>query len=138
MKHAIKEVWYNKNLSMIFLKLFIIGKYLKIRFKNWGSPSYFLSSRVQKIKNITKIEHTGLFLFAFLVSFFMALLAQQLIYTINRLFNFVPGSFFEQNHLLNLIILGVMRKDDLNMHVFQNRTGVAQNLIDNFFFLLWL
>ena len=66
----------------------------------------------------------------------MALLAQQLIYTINRLFNFAPGSFFEQNHLLNLIILGVMRKDDLNMHVFQNRTGVAQNLIDNFFFLL--
>ena len=65
----------------------------------------------------------------------MALLAQQLIYTINRLFNFAPGSFFEQNHLLNLIILGVMRKDDLNMHVFQNRTGVAQNLIDNFFFL---
>ena len=65
----------------------------------------------------------------------MTFLAQQLIYTINRLFNFVPGSFFEQNYLLNLIILGVMRKDDLNMHVFQNRTGVAQNLIDKFFFL---
>ena len=28
----------------------------------------------------------------------------------NILFNFVPGSFFEQDHLLNLIILGVYAK----------------------------
>ena len=35
-------------------KLFIIRKYVKIRFKNRGSPCYFLSSRGQKVKNITK------------------------------------------------------------------------------------
>ena len=39
-----------------FSVLFIIGKYVKIKFKNRGSLCYFLSSRGQKIKNITKIE----------------------------------------------------------------------------------
>ena len=63
-------------ISLNFPKLFIIGKYVKIRFKNRGSPCYFLSSRGQKIENITKIEQKGLFLFLFLVSFFMAFLAQ--------------------------------------------------------------
>ena len=58
-------------------ELFIIGKYLKSRFKNRGSPCYFLSSRGQKIKNITKIEQNRLLLFAFLVSFFMEFLAQK-------------------------------------------------------------
>ena len=57
-------------MKLNFPEWFIIGKYVKIRFKNWGSPCYFLSSRGQKIKNITKIEHTGLFLFTFLDSFF--------------------------------------------------------------------
>ena len=56
-----KEVLYKKKLvdetSLNFPELFIIGKYVKIRFKNRGSPCYFLSSRGQKIKNITKIEH---------------------------------------------------------------------------------
>ena len=66
-----------------FPQLFIIGKYVKIRFKNMGSPRYFLSPRGQKIKNITKIEQKRLFLFAFLVSYFVAFLAQKLIYTIN-------------------------------------------------------
>ena len=65
-------------------ELNIAGKYVKISFKNWGSPCYFLGSRGQKIKNVTKIEHTRLFLFVFLVSFFMAFLAQKLIYTINE------------------------------------------------------
>ena len=69
-----------------------------------GSPCYFLSSRGQKIKNITKIEQKRLFLFTFLVSFFMALLAQKMIYTINTWFNFVLGSFFEQDHPSNLFI----------------------------------
>ena len=63
-------------ISLNFPKLFIIGKYVKIRFKNRGSPCYFLGSRGQKIENITKIEQKGLFLFLFLVSFFMAFLAQ--------------------------------------------------------------
>ena len=48
-----------------------------------GSPCYFLSSRGQKIKNVTKIKRKRLFLFIFLVSFFMAFLAQKLIYAIN-------------------------------------------------------
>ena len=43
-------------MSLNFPELFIKGKYVKIRFKNRGSPCYFLSSRGQKIKNITKIE----------------------------------------------------------------------------------
>ena len=86
--------------------LFVIRKYLKIRFKNRESQSYILNSRGQKIKNITNIEQTRLFLFTFLVSFFMVFLAQKLIYTINIWFNFVFGSLFEQDHLLNLIILG--------------------------------
>ena len=38
----------------------------------------------------------------------MAFLTQKLIWTINIWFNFVFGSFFEQDHLLNLFILGVL------------------------------
>ena len=52
-----------------FPESFITGKYVKIRFKSWGSLCYFLNSRRQNIKNITKIERTRLFLFTFLVSF---------------------------------------------------------------------
>ena len=70
-------------MSLNFPELFIKGKYVKIRFKNRRSPYYFLSSRGQKIKNITKIEQKMLFLFIFLVSFFMAFLAQKLNYTVN-------------------------------------------------------
>ena len=52
-----------------------------------------------------------MFLFTFMVSFFMAFLAQKLIYAINKYgFNFSPGSFFEQDRQLNLIILGVYAK----------------------------
>ena len=50
-----------------------------------------------------------MFLFTFLVLFFMVFVAQKLIDAINKLFYFVPGSFFEQD-LLNLIILGVYAK----------------------------
>ena len=79
-------------MSLNFLELFIIEKYgincgIKVRHKNRGSPCYFLSSRGQKTKNITKIELKRLVLFTFLVSFFMAFLMQK------------------QDHLLNLIIL---------------------------------
>ena len=89
-----------------FSELFIIEKYVKIRFKNGGSPC----SRGQKIKNTTKIKQKRLFLFTFLVSFFTAFLAQKLIYTINVSFNFVFGSFFEQGQLLNLFVLEVYAK----------------------------
>ena len=102
-----KEVWYNKNLSMKFCQIFLScslqEKHLKIRFKNRGSPCYFFSSGGQKIKDIIEIEQKRLFLFTFLVSFFMAFLAQKLIYTINIWFNFVLGPFFEQDDLLNFI-----------------------------------
>ena len=37
----------------------------------------------QNIKNITKVEQKRLFLFTFLISFFMAFLAQELNCTIN-------------------------------------------------------
>ena len=47
-------------ISLHFPELFIMGKYVKIRIKN-GSTCYFLSSRGQKIKNITKHEQTRLF-----------------------------------------------------------------------------
>ena len=63
-----------------------------------------------KDKNITKIEQKILFLFTFLVSFFMAFLMRKLIHTVNVRFNFVFGSFLEQDHLLNLFISGVYAK----------------------------
>ena len=71
------------DISLNFPELFIKGKYVKNRFKNRGSPCCFLSSRGQKIKNITKIEQKILFLFTFFVSFLKAFLAQKLIYTID-------------------------------------------------------
>ena len=55
---AIKTCAWNFFKFFRFSEYFIIGKYVKIRFKNWGSPCYFLSSGVQKNKNITKIENT--------------------------------------------------------------------------------
>lgn len=49
------QVCYNKNFFKCY-SVVIIGKYVKIRFKNRGSPYYCLSSKVQKIKNIKEIE----------------------------------------------------------------------------------
>ena len=40
----------------------------------------------------------------------MAFLAQKLIYKTNISFTFVPGAFFEQDHLLNLIIFRAFAK----------------------------
>ena len=48
----------------------------------------------------------------------MEFIAQKLIYTINIRFNLVSGSLFEEDHLLNLIILEVYAKGDLNVHIF--------------------
>ena len=93
----------HKNMNYMFPlnfpELLIIAKYVKLRFKDRGSQSYFLSFRGQKIKNITKIQQNRLFLFTFLVTFVMAFLTHRLIYTMNIQFNFVFGSFFEQDHL---------------------------------------
>ena len=56
-------------------------------------------------------------MFTFSVSFFMAFLTQKLIYTRNIWFHLVFGSYFEQNHLLNLFISRFYakrwRKDDV-------------------------
>ena len=41
--------------------LFIMRKYGKIRFKNTGSPCYFLSSRSQKIKILQKLNKRDCF-----------------------------------------------------------------------------
>ena len=49
-------------------ELLIIGKYVKIRSKNWESPFYFFSSKDLKIKNITKTEPKRLF-FVYLLGF---------------------------------------------------------------------
>ena len=42
--------------------------------------------------------------------FFLAFLAQNLIYAVNIWFKFMFGSFFQQDHLLNLFISGVYAK----------------------------
>ena len=36
-------------ISLNFPGLFIIGKYVKIKFENWESPCYFQRSRGQKL-----------------------------------------------------------------------------------------
>ena len=41
-------------ISLNFPEFFTIGKHVKTRFKNWGLPCYFLSSRGQKIKKYYK------------------------------------------------------------------------------------
>ena len=43
-------------ISSNFPELFIIGKYVKISFKNRRSQCYFLKCKGQKIKNIRKLE----------------------------------------------------------------------------------
>ena len=119
--------------SLNFPELFITGKYVKIRFKNRGSPYCFLSCRGQNIKNITKIGQKRLLLFTFLVSFLIAFLVQKLIYTINIWLNIVSGSFFEQDHLLNLFILRLYAKKWSKCTYFNTKTDIALNLIDDFF-----
>ena len=120
-------------MSLNFSELFIIGKYIKIRFKNWGSPCYFLSSRGQKIKILQK--HTRLFLFTLLLVLFLWRFSRknwftQWIYDLNSCL----AHFYGQDHLLKLIILGVYAKVDLNVHVFQDRNWCSTKS-DRIFFL---
>ena len=98
-----------------------------------------MSSRGQKIKNSAKIEHTRLFLFTLLVSFFMAFLAQKLIYTTNIWCNSVSGSFFGQDHLLIFFLSGNYYFRSLRERMakmctyFKTETDAAQNMEDFFF-----
>ena len=80
---------WNKN-SFWFLCLFTLLTLDKKYYKNWTKETVFV------------------YILGFI--FFLAFLAQKLIYTINIWFNFAFGSFFEQNHLLNLFILRVYAK----------------------------
>ena len=73
------------------------------------------------MKNITKIEQMRLFLFTFLVSFFIAFLAQNLFYAISIYFTFVFGSFF-----------GLCEKITQMCTHFKTETVEAQNLINDF------
>ena len=98
--------------------MFIIEKYIKIRFKNKGSPCYFLSSRGQKIKNVTKIEQRRLFLFTFFIHFLWHFLCRN--WLTQYLIHFCVWLIFEQD-LTNLLILEVYAKIDLNVHVFDKK-----------------
>ena len=89
--------------------MFIIGEYVKIRFKNWGTPCYFPSSGGHKIKNISKIEHTRLFFYILGFIFYGVSRAKADVHN-KYMTNFVPGLFFDQEYLLNFIILGVHSK----------------------------
>ena len=86
-------------ISLTFTELFIIEKYVKIRFKNRGPPCYFLE--VKRSKILQKLNERG---YCFNILGFI-------FYTVSRAktdlhskytFNFVLGSFFEQDHLLTL------------------------------------
>ena len=117
-------------ISLDIPELFIIGKYVKIKFRNWESPSYFQSSRGQKVKNWTYDT-----VFVYVLDFiFYGNSRARIIYAISKWFNFVPGSFFEQDHLFTLIYLGVYLKRWPKCAYFRTETDVAQNLIDDFFF----
>ena len=108
-------------------------KICKNQVKNRGSPCYFLSSRGQKIKTITKIEQKILFLFTFSVSFFVACLAQKLIYTIYIWFNFVWLIFWTRSSVkLNYFRSLCERMVEMFTH-FTTKADVARNLINDLF-----
>ena len=98
-------------------------------------------------------------LFAFLVTFFVAFLAQKLIYPVNMWFNhrhkkrkdyvfsfrflwlwfnFVFGSFFEQDHLLNLTILGGYAKTWRKCARVSKQQLMQLKISSMVFFQLWL
>ena len=68
-----------------------------------------LFSRGQKIKNIRKIEQKRLFLQHSWFLFYSVSRAKTDLHS-KYIFNFVFVSIFEQDHLLNLSILGIYAK----------------------------
>ena len=94
--------------------------------------SQFLWSKDHEYyKNLTKET-----IFVYILGFiFDGISREKTVYTINIWFKFVFGLFFEQDHLLNLIILEFMQKDDLNPYVFQNRKWYSSKSDQWFFFL---
>ena len=82
--------------------MFTIEKYVKIRCKNRGPPCFFLE--VKRSKILQKLKYRVYF--CNILGF--------IFYTVSRtkselhskyIINFVFGSFFEEDHLLNLFIL---------------------------------
>ena len=67
----------------------------------------------------------------------MVFLPQKLIYIINIWFNFVCGSFFKQNHLLQSF-WEFTQKDDLNEYISENRNSCGPKCDWWIFFSLWL
>ena len=79
--------------------------------KTGGHHAIFWVLEVKRSKMLQKLNKRDCFCLHYLVSFFMAFLVQKLIFTINIWFNFVFGSFLEQDHLLlNLFVSGVYAK----------------------------
>ena len=86
--------------------MFIIEKYAKIRFKNRGPPCYFLDVKISKI--LQKVEQKA---FVYLLDFIFHGLSRARTDLHNEyMFNFVSGSFFEQDRLLNFFNLEVYAK----------------------------
>ena len=106
----LKEIWYNKNLWWNLFKFSWIVHYRKIcknQVQKQGAPCYFLSSRGQKIKNITKLSKRDFSVCILGCIFYGISRPKTELHTKYIWFNFVFGSVFAQDHLLNLIILGV-------------------------------
>ena len=100
-----------KTCSWDFYKFSSVVHYRKLcKNQVWKQRVTLLFCQCQRSSDTTKIEWKRLFLFTFVKSFFMVFFMQRLAYTMNVWFKFMFGSFFEQNNLLNLIILGVYGK----------------------------
>ena len=87
--------------------MFIIEKYVKIRFGNRGPPCYFLE--VKRSKILQKLNKRDCFCNILSLIFYGVSRAKTDLHS-KYIFNFVFGSFFEQDHLLNLFILGIYAK----------------------------
>ena len=93
----------------------------------------------QTTKNITIIEQNRLFLFTFLVLFFMAFLAQKLIYTISiydlaHLQVYVWLIFWTRSTIKLYLFQKFTQKDDLNKPVFQYKNWCSLKSDPWFFF----
>ena len=88
-------------ISLNIPELHIIEKYVKISFKNRGPPSYFLE--VKRYKILQKLNKRDYFC-NILGFFFYGVSRTKTDLHSEYIFNFVFGSFSEQDHLLNLFI----------------------------------
>ena len=78
--------------------------------KTRGHHAIFWVLEVKRSKILQKLNILGCLCLHYWFHFFMAFLARKLMYIIYIWFYFVPGSFFGQDCLLNLTILGVYAK----------------------------